>query len=546
MNNIHNLFFNLCNKKGSRKPGAAGCHENKMYKSATPLKPNQGLIVWSINNSKSRALIKGFDFTKIAANFLLVATLVTSCTKDFKEINTDPNRIDAISPGTLLNPIIYNMAGYNMQRADDITFSLMQVSLPFPSASGGLHRYDIAENAGNGTWNTSYLWLNNVKEMYNTSVTLADNNYQAIALTLHAWLYANLTDCFGDVPMKEATQGDKGILRPKFDTQQEIYTTLLGNLDSANNMYLTTKTMLFGTEILYANNVAKWKKFTNSLRMRLLLRLSKKTEMNAMVRLREMIDNPVKYPVFTSNDDGAILKLSGITPFASPWGRPIDFTTFRAASKFFLDSLNAFNDPRRARFASQARNSAGTANIGYQGIPSGYAGSESQFAYIPSNLLQSLVTASSASVVPMSVVIMPYAEVEMIKAEVEFRSNNAVAAKAAYEKGVKAAVEQWGGVMPADYFTNAATMGATAYNNTLHRILLQKYYALFFVDFQQWFEYRRTGMPVLPVAGAIAGKPMPTRFRYPIAVRTNNPENYKKAVEIMGGDENTTKVWWEK
>ena len=127
-------------------------------------------------------------------------TLATSCTKDFKEVNTDPNRINAISPGTLLNPIIYNMAGYNMQRSDDITFSLIQVSLPFPSASGGLHRYDISENAGNGTWNTSFLWLNNVKEMYNTSVTLADNNYQAIALTLHAWLYANLTDCFGDVP----------------------------------------------------------------------------------------------------------------------------------------------------------------------------------------------------------------------------------------------------------------------------------------------------------------------------------------------------------
>lgn len=482
------------------------------------------------------------QITKLTAVAFLATSLLSACTKNFEEINTDPNRIDAISPGTLINPIIYNVAGYNMQRADDITFNLMQVALPFPSASGGLHRYDIAENAGNGTWNTYYQWLNNIKEMYNTSVKANDPNYQAIALTLQAWIYSNLTDCFGDVPMKEAVQGDGGILHPKFDTQEEIYTTQIKNLDSANNLYLTSKSMIYGTEILYANNVSKWKKFTNSLRMRLLLRLSKKTNVNAYAQLKTMIDNPAKYPVFASNDDAAILKLTGITPLTSPWGRPIDFTTFRAVGKFFLDSLNAFNDPRRAKFATQARNAAGTANIGYVGIPSGYTGSESQFNYIPSNVNVSLVTASSSSVTPMSCVIMPYAEVEFIKAEVQFINNNGTAAKAAYEAGVKAAVEQWGAVIPTDYFTATAT----AYNGTLHRIMLQKYYALYFVDYQAWFEYRRTGMPVLPVNTGMAGKQMPTRFKYPIAVRTNNPTNYQMAVQSMGGDLNTTKVWWEK
>lgn len=486
------------------------------------------------------------QITKLTAVAFLAISLLSACTKNFEEINTDPNRIDAISPGTLINPIIYNVAGYNMQRADDITFNLMQVALPFPSASGGLHRYDIAENAGNGTWNTYYQWLNNIKEMYNTSVKANDPNYQAIALTLQAWIYSNLTDCFGDVPMKEAVQGDGGILHPKFDTQEEIYTTQIKNLDSANNLYLTSKSMIYGTEILYANNVSKWKKFTNSLRMRLLLRLSKKTNVNAYAQLKTMIDNPAKYPVFASNDDAAILKLTGITPLTSPWGRPIDFTTFRAVGKFFLDSLNAFNDPRRAKFATQARNAAGTANIGYVGIPSGYTGSESQFNYIPSNVNVSLVTASSSSVTPMSCVIMPYAEVEFIKAEVQFINNNGTAAKAAYEAGVKAAVEQWGAVMPTDYFTATATAAATAYNGTLHRIMLQKYYALYFVDYQAWFEYRRTGMPVLPVNTGMAGKQMPTRFKYPIAVRTNNPANYQMAVQSMGGDLNTTKVWWEK
>ena len=79
-----------------------------------------------------------------------------SCTKDFEEINTDPNRINQISPGSLLNPIIYDAAGFNTLRADAFTFDIMQVALPFPSIAGGVHRYDIAENAGNSTWNTYY------------------------------------------------------------------------------------------------------------------------------------------------------------------------------------------------------------------------------------------------------------------------------------------------------------------------------------------------------------------------------------------------------
>lgn len=463
--------------------------------------------------------------------------MLTSCTKDFKDINTDPNRIEQISPGTLLNPIIYEVASFNMDRADAITFDLMQVMLPFPSATGGIHRYELTENTGSSTWNTYFRWLKNIKEMYDASVKAQDGNYQAIALTLNAWVAANLTDCFGDVPMSEALRGDEQLFYPVFDKQEDIYPKLLSDLDSANNLYNTSKAMVYGTEILFANNVSKWKKFTNSLHMRLLMRLSR-TSPDVLTKLRTMVSNPAQYPVFTSNAEAALLNLTGITPLVSPWGRPVDFPTFRAAGKFFLDSLNAMNDPRRAKFASQARSlTPPNPTIGYVGIPHGYAGSESQFAYTPSNLLQALVTA------PMIVPILPYAEVEFIKAELEWRSNNAAAAQAAYEKGVKAAIEQWGVVMPADYFTNTNA----AYDGTLERIMLQKYYALFFVDFQQWFEYRRTGFPVLPVeAGMLNNGKMPSRFEYPISVRISNSENYQRAAQGMGGDNINSKVWWEK
>ncbi len=476
-------------------------------------------------------------FKKIAACIVLMGLMASSCTKKFEETNVDPNLIDQISPGTLLNPIIYNVSSFNMQRADDITFNLMQVALPYPSPSGGVHRYDMSENQGNSTWNNHYQWLNNVKEMYTASVKAKNGNYQGIAMVLNAWMYSNLTDCFGDIPMEEASHAEEdATFRPKFNTQKEVYTKILADLDSANKLFNTATPMPYASDILYANNVTKWKKFCNSLRLRLLLRVSKKAEMNAWAQIRTMVDNPTQYPVFASNAEAAILSISGVAPLMSPWARAIDFTTFRAVGKFFLDSLNALNDPRRPKFASQAKSIPGGTAIGYQGIPSGYTGSESQFNYTPSNVTAALVTA------PMINIIMSYAEVQFIKAELEWRYGNAAAAKTAYEAGTKAAIEQWGLTMATDYFTSNPN---AAYNGTLPRIMLQKYYALYFNDYQQWFEYRRTGLPVMPVAdGMLNNKIMPVRFKYPINVRTLNPENYNKAAAACGNDDINFKSWW--
>jgi hypothetical protein len=413
----------------------------------------------------------------------------------------------------------------------------MQVGLPFPSVSGGVHRYDISESAGNSTWNTYYRWINNVKEMRSAAIAAQDPNYEAIALTLNAWLYSLLSDSFGDVPMSEAVQGDQGIYQPFFDKQEDIYKTIIADLEKANSLYNTSRPMIFGTDILYSNNISNWRKFTNSLRLRLLLRVSKRTEIDAFGKMADIIANPTVNPIFTSNADAAILKITGVVPNVSPWGRAIDFTTFRASGGFFIDNLNDFVDPRLVIWNSQARSSDGKTNIGYKGIPSGYSGPESQFKYLPSNFLVALATA------PMTSIIMSYAEIEFIKAELAQKGKITGSAATFYQNGVKASVEQWGAVLPANYFSNPKA----AYDGTLERIMLQKYYALFFNDYQQWFEYRRTGFPVLPKgAGQLNNQIMPVRFRYPTTVVTNNNANYLKAVANMGGDDINTKVWWEK
>jgi hypothetical protein len=88
---------------------------------------------------------------------------------------------------------------------------------------------------------------------------------------------------------------------------------------------------------------------------------------------------------------------------------------------------------------------------------------------------------------------------------------------------------------------------SAAHDVQLEQIMLQKYYAYFFVDFQAWFEKRRTGYPVLPRGSGIpAENNFPSRIPYPTYLQSLNSANLEAAVSAMGGDNSNVKVWWDK
>lgn len=477
----------------------------------------------------------------IIINILISSIIMTSCDNGFEDLNKDPNRIDEISEGSLLSPILYEMSCFNYKRANDYTFDIMQNSLSYPSNGMNIAHYYLTESSGNGTWSTSYQWLTSIREMYMIAVEKNSANYQAVALTLNSWVYANLTDCFGDIPMEEACRAEEGLLHPKFNTQKEVYTKILEDLETANTLFDTKSQLVYTGDLLYnadteANGILKWKKFCNSLRLRCLLRISKRdSEMNVYSEIRRMLENPSEYPIFEDDEDGALLSISGIAPQLPPIARPQDFTTGRAASEFFIDNLIAMDDPRLPIIAGKAKDLDNN-SIGYKGIPSGYIVGTT-FDYTPSNFNQTLAKA------PLKIIFMSNAEVKFILAELAQKQIITGDAEQYYKEGVISAINMWGGTVPVNYFDNPNTQ----YNGTLERIMLQKYFALFFTDFQQWFEFRRTGYPQLPDNGGLLnGGEMPVRYQYPpVVVRMNN-ENYKAAVQHMGGDDINVKLWWEK
>ncbi|OPC29256.1 hypothetical protein BAX97_15605 [Elizabethkingia meningoseptica] len=471
---------------------------------------------------------------------LSISLIAGSCNRNFEEINTDNSRIKDPTSGSLLNPVLYSMSSYGYNRANDFTFDLMQVSIDFPNEGNIISRYYMTDKTGQGMWNTSYLWLKQVRDMMEIAKKEGDNNNLAIATILNAWIYANLTDSFGDIPMTEASQLDTGVQKPVFDQQKDVYLALLDQLNQANSM-LDVKKKLVESDILYKGEAAtdgimKWKKFANSLSLRLLTRiLAKNGEINVYERIRKIVSDPVNYPVFTSNADNAAIDISGIAPYLPPIARPQDFTTSRAAGEFFVNTLIDNNDPRIPFFLTKAKDLKNK-DIGYKGAPAAYP-LGTVFDYQPSQLSQNLAKA------PMKLFMMTYSEVQFIMAEFSYKGIAAGNTKAYYENGVKAALEQWGTEMPVNYFSNQKV----AFNNTFEQIMLQKYIALFFIDHQQWFEQRRTGLPKLPNNGGLQNEgKMPQRYMYTTQSRVLNPDNYKKAVQQMGGDDINVKVWWNK
>ena len=100
------------------------------------------------------------------------------------------------------------------------------------------------------------------------------DNQIAAARTLKAFYYMHLTDALGMLPYSEALQGLEGNFMPKYDTQEFIYEDLDRDLREAYAQFDESGTLNDTYDILYAGDIAKWKKLNASLRMMMAIKLS--------------------------------------------------------------------------------------------------------------------------------------------------------------------------------------------------------------------------------------------------------------------------------
>jgi hypothetical protein len=518
-------------------------------------------------------------FLNKTTSYIILSAFTTliSCKKDFNEVNTDPIGKSATTPNQLLAPALVNVLQANMVRNRNFNNELMQVTVDVSDAEGRIFRYDVRRAFADYTWNIWYPELTNLRDIYtiaNQPESL-NSSYKGISLITQAWVFQLLTDVYGDVPYSQANQGKEGNLQPVYDKQKDIYLDLFNKLEEANKLLAAGTAIVKTGDPVYQGDVSKWRRFGNSLYLRLLLRVSGKAEVGAQViaKIKEIADtNKGNYPIMENNDHTAKILWNGTNSstavYSSPFMinvRAVDFRTPGIGS-FFLGNLTNWSDPRvNPTFGINGTNRFGIAGgqNGLVGVPSGYdIGLQiPKQAYFYSDTQGAGITLQTD---PYTGIIMNCAEVDFILAEAAAKGWINGTGETYYTKGIADALNYW---IP-NYFKSASDPNVATYinnadidwNNSLplntttpgtpskmELIQLQKYYAMFLVDFEQWFEYRRTGHPFLPKGtGLINGGRMPARLNYPLASQSTNPTSYSNAVASQGPDDINTLVWWQK
>ncbi len=508
---------------------------------------------------------------------LVITVSFFSCTEDFDTLNVNPNYPSTAQPELLLPGIQREMA-YNWgDQGWEEGFTVVQYGARLQFTSGDTYNWSPSDNP----YSAAYASLRDVENIIRNTRDLPEaQNYYGVALIMKSWIYSYVTDAYGDVPYTEATQGiSDGNVTPSFTPQEDIYSGMLEDLKIANTI-LTDQSNITG-DIFYAGDILKWRKFANSLRMRLLMRISEVATATAVAGMAEITSNPASFPLFESNEDMTVVQWNSDNPQPKYDTRSGSFDEVRL-SLTLETRLKELNDTRLVVFAQPTSNSGQgiySDNFDdYVGMPNGLD-DEAALGYSPSgnpdesgsNFISRLgillgcraCNPEQASPTASQTIIMSYSELQFILAEASERDwINSGEAATYYENGIRASY---------DYYTQRATAGGWSeiaarmlatdldaylaqagviYQGTseerLDKLYLQKWISLFYTGFEGWSDWRRTGMPaVIPGPDAVNDGQVPVRFQYPNSVKSTNEENYNAAVQRMGPDNINTKLWWD-
>ncbi len=509
---------------------------------------------------------------------------LTSC-MDLTELNVNPNSPTNVSSNYILTYVLTNTAKTYKSIGDHKT-----------GVAGALQYNQMGTNDGmpevnqylwsSGSWAGYYDILRNVEIIHEKSITEKNKFFEAISLTLRAFLFGTLTDLFGDVPYSESLQATDGTYFVKYDDQKEIYKGILTDLKNAEAILgdasIANHKISPSADVMYGGDPVKWRKFVNSLRLRYSMRLlSKKADMSAIGVDVVSEFNSASAQAFTSNGDNAVVNYLGTTANNSAKGGLLNTSNPEYQTKpckTLVDKLKAYNDPRLHRWVIPVQskwdyvatvssditvknwfgetftvkilpttNTALDTSL-YVGLPANIAlfdaqsynkGAGPAFAqperspYI--SYLHSRFRANSDTYLKMD--LMMYSEVEFLLAEAALAGGfSASDPETHYKNAIIASFNRWGvtdgsnGFSFASYYANAKVSYSAA-SNKLERIMDQKWISSF-LTVESWFDFRRTGYPVL-VTGPVTqyGAALPLRFMYPVP--SQDPKylvNYNAAV----------------
>lgn len=460
---------------------------------------------------------------------------ITSCKKELAKTNINPNGSEVAQPDYLLTAATKATSDTYWGVANNMDASLLFAQYWSKIQYTDPDRYIFTSSSFEELWSTGYSkGIVNFNELIKLADAQANPNYKGVALILRSWTFSLLADSYGNVPYKQAGNIDQ-YLTPAYDNQKDVYFALLDDLKAAQAALDPSGKTIAG-DLIYSGSIASWKKFANSLRLRIALRISDREPAKAKQVLADIQAEGGSY--ISSNAETAQFTYLD-SPNQNPVSNLFDTRDDYRISKTIVDKLFALNDPRLTVYAAQTQDATPQK---YIGLPNGLlVGDASNYGFTKTSKPGTYFRAPHAPAV-----ILSYAESLFDRAEAAARGFSTEDAASLYQQGVTAALAQYS-VASTDIATYIA-QPAVKYDASNYKKSIgeQKWLALFGQGLEGWTEWRRLDYPQLQpaVAGTLNGK-IPVRFIYPGTEQTLNKTNYQSAVAAQGADALTTKLWFD-
>jgi hypothetical protein len=407
------------------------------------------------------------------------------------------------------------------------------VEIQYPDEEEGL----VRDSRMQGYWDNFYAGpLADVRLVIEKGAENGNPDIEGVGMIWKSWLFHVVTDSWGDIPYGEALMGAENTT-PAYDAQQAVYQGLLADL-SAGASKLGGGGANFGSgDLLYDNDMAKWTKFANSLRMRLAMRMSEVDPAGAQAAFVSAYNAGG----FTSDADDAVLNWPG-SPYRNPLFENWQGRDDHGVSATMVDTLKSLNDPRLELYAEPAQEDGE-----YRGLQNGDITPEHSISWY--SRIGDYWRADGAATPTL---VMTYAEVLFLEAEAAARGWIAGDPATLYAQGIRAAMSQYSGAANAP--TSAEIEAYLAqprvqYNagTGLAQIQLQQWIGLYMNGSEAWAHVRRTNVPALKPGPDLTVSRIPVRFSYPSLEQSLNNTNLQAAVSRQGGGlDLVTSLWWMK
>lgn len=511
---------------------------------------------------------------KKIAHYILIIFLLTaiaSCEKNLAKLNVNETNSTTLDPALLLNQAIINTSFPVKSLVFDVGIVQQMVTPNGGVLAGANFNQDSRDVTTQPLWTAYYQSV--IKNSYDAIAKSKDlttrTNMYNMGRIYQSYIFMILTDEFGDIPYSQGGAGlAERILLPKYDRQQDIYPKIIQELSEAAAALTTTSTIETG-DMLYAGDVAKWKKFAYSLMLRAGMRLSKIDAAKAQSTVQAAFAGGV----ITANADNAFIRHDA--NFTQPIGATLNGS--EAANfyltKPFVDQLKNTSDPRlqaiAIRYVGAKTGTGQTVAIGSTapaqqiGMPIGKDNGSINAAATADGLASfydySQVDRRRMVKVSSPVFLVTAAQTNLLLAEARFRGWITTGTAAQYfADGIKANMDQMASydvnsAVPATARDNYVTANPLTSGTELEQINTQYWIASFLNGPEAFANFRRSGFPTLtPNPYGQPGNPdVPNgtfirRLTYPTSELSVNTDNVNEAIGRQGVDKLSTRVWWDK